>query len=312
LRQPSKIQGGDAVAASGDWLFRQGELVLGPVPAGMLVEKLYAGEVDARTEISLLGAQGFTRLGDVDYFRLHLAKAQAKLRVDAVEKTESKRMTKSLRAKIGGVVVVALVIAAGMAVAARYFAVHNPLKDDADALAFAELGISMDVPVIRVAKRTNAEELVDYPGGPVDPARKRSGASERARSTGTGKTEPLAARTGSGKSAKMTASSDDPDGMQMGGVDQDAINAVVAKNQKSLYPCLIDEAKRKPGLQAKIPIEFSIGNNGRVSKVWVDHPSYKEGPLPECLLKALQKWPFKPNESGGATVGLSFNIGKKS
>ena len=60
----------------------------------------------------------------------------------------------------------------------------------------------------------------------------------------------------------------------------------------------------------KIPIEFVIGNNGKVTKVWVDHPDYKSGPLPECLLRALQQWPFKNYEGEQANVSLSFNIGK--
>jgi hypothetical protein len=73
---------------------------------------------------------------------------------------------------------------------------------------------------------------------------------------------------------------------------------------------LIDEAKRKPGLVAKIPIEFVIGNDGKVAKVWVDNAQFKDGPLSECLFKSLQRWPFKPYEGERATVGLVFNIGK--
>ena len=58
--------------------------------------------------------------------------------------------------------------------------------------------------------------------------------------------------------------------------------------------------------------EFVVGNDGRVTKLWVDHPTYKTGPLADCLLKELQKWPFHPYAGQQAVVGLSFRIGKSS
>ena len=66
----------------------------------------------------------------------------------------------------------------------------------------------------------------------------------------------------------------------------------------------------KQGVPMRIPIEFSIAETGKVSKVWVDNPDFRTGVLPECLLKELQKWPFRASPVGGATVQLSFNIGK--
>ena len=41
-------------------------------------------------------------------------------------------------------------------------------------------------------------------------------------------------------------------------------------------------------------------------------PDFKTGTLPECLLKELQRWPFKPYQGEQATVGLQFKIGKGS
>jgi hypothetical protein len=51
-----------------------------------------------------------------------------------------------------------------------------------------------------------------------------------------------------------------------------------------------------------------VGNGGRVTKLWVDNPSLKQGPLYDCFLRELQKWPFAPAEGDGASVALSFNI----
>ena len=75
---------------------------------------------------------------------------------------------------------------------------------------------------------------------------------------------------------------------------------------------MAEEVRKRPGLSAKIPIEFVIGNDGRVTKLWIDHPMFKEGSLPECLLRELQKWSFKSYPGEQATVGFSFKVGKGS
>jgi hypothetical protein len=110
----------------------------------------------------------------------------------------------------------------------------------------------------------------------------------------------------------MTDVAADPDGMQMAQIDQAGINSIVSSHQRSLFGCFREEAARNPGFAAKIPLEFVIGNNGRVAKLWVDHPQYKTGPMADCLFKELQKWPFKAYDGENATVSLSFNIGKRS
>ncbi len=92
--------------------------------------------------------------------------------------------------------------------------------------------------------------------------------------------------------------------------DRGSIQSVIAQRQRSLYPCFADEARRSPGLAERIPIEFVIGNDGQVKKLWVDNPRFAEGALQDCLMKELQRWPFRPYEGQQATVGLSFTIGR--
>ncbi len=290
----SKNLGTDLGTTGGDWLFRHGELVLGPVPAHKVVDKLFTGEITGSTEISLLGDGHFMRLSEVDFFKLHLAKAQAKLRVDAVALQARAQGTRKRNARFGIVAAISLVFAGGAAMLARYLAIHKPWKN-ADELAFAN--ISVEAPTIALAQaRVLREELVDYPGAGGARAIRRSGSQDRSRPGRGG------ARMGD----------EEPDGLQTGQFDREAINSVVASKQRTLYPCLAEEVKKRPGLAAKIPIEFVIGNDGRVSKLWIDHPTFKEGPLPECLLRELQKWPFKPYPGEQATVGLSFKVGKGS
>lgn len=292
----------------GNWLVRQDGLVLGPIPGGKVVEKLFAGEIDARTEVQQVGGGDFRRLSEEDAFRVHLAKAQAKQRVDRQAQSQAEVEAKRRNVRIGIIALVALLLVAVAGSAARYLAVHKPWKD-ADELAYADY-ISVELPTISRARHAT-EELLEYPG--AGPGKKRPTAPGSAPDRPTqdprnvaGPAKPPATRPPPAGKPR----NEDPDGMQMGEVDQDAINAVVASHQKSLFPCLMPVAQAKPNVATRIPIEFVVGADGKVTKVWIDNPEYKEGALQECMMKELQKWPFKPGQAS-ATVNLAFTVGGK-
>jgi len=93
--------------------------------------------------------------------------------------------------------------------------------------------------------------------------------------------------------------------------DQEAINAVVKANKATLHPCLSAEAKRqKSGWEIRVPIEFTIGNDGRISKLWIDNPDYKSesSELFKCMYGELKKWKFAAYQGEQANVALAFRI----
>jgi outer membrane biosynthesis protein TonB len=92
--------------------------------------------------------------------------------------------------------------------------------------------------------------------------------------------------------------------------DPRRIQAVVGREQRTLAPCFRAEAERSPGFRGEVPIEFAIGNDGRVARLWIDEPSLKEGPLRDCLLAALAGWRFDPFPGQRPTVSLAFGIGR--
>ncbi len=279
---------------SGDWLYRQEGLVLGPVSGQELVKRLFEGALDGQTEVTLVGAHHFRRVSDTEALRLVLAKAQAKWRVDAMDRQVRERARKLRNVRLAVVAGLAAVGAAGAWAGARYLAVHNPWRTES-----GEATISVEAPIITLARaRGRDEDLVAYP---LD----RPSATGRPGRTAPGVPGRSVAH-GPGQSSEA-----DPDGLNTAPqFDRAAIMAVVAQKQRALYPCFAEEARRAPGLNARIPVEFTIGNDGHVTKVWVDHAQYQEGPLPDCLLRELQKWPFRPYEGERANVGLSFTVGR--
>jgi len=281
------------------WLFREGDLILGPVPGQQIIDKLYAGELLPQSEVQLMGSGRFQKVVDIPDFKLHVAKAEAKKRVDAQgaehRSEQKKKTTRALAIGAGILVTLGIIVA----VLGSYLAVHTPNGKTAEELAWGD--ITIDAPTISKAKRRVDDELVDYQGtGKKTP----TGSAPIATRSPTGTTP----KTNPPVGTKPPVGNSDPDGMSMGEVDEAGINSVVARNKASLIPCIKTVAK--PGVFLKIPIEFSIAEAGKVSKVWVDNSDLKGSGLEECLLKELQKWPFKASHSGNS-VNLSFNVGKK-
>jgi hypothetical protein len=292
----------EPIEVGGQWLMKQGEMVLGPISGEQVVEKLYAGELTGETPVARPGERHFQRLVDTDAFRLHVAKAEARARVEAQVRAERERAKKTRLVVGGALALVTLVLAVGAWQVARYLAVHAD-GDEAD-------GITMEPPTITIAQaRPDEEALLEYPSNgtkrpdkPPEAAPKPVDAAPKP--TAVAKAERPARRTGT--------VSEDADGLATHAeFDQGAINKVVAQQQKTLHRCFKEEIERHPGFTARVPIEFTIGNDGHVVQLWVDHPQLKKGPMYDCLLSELKKWPFKPFQGERPSVGLSFNLGTK-
>ncbi|MFY1829959.1 AgmX/PglI C-terminal domain-containing protein [Myxococcus fulvus] len=297
-----------AADVDGQWLFRHGDLVLGPVSGSVIVEKLKTGELTPESPLALAGERDFHPMREVEPFKVHVALSEARARVDAAVLVEREKNHKRVLV-LGGVAAgLALVLGSAGIYVARNAAVHGWFGED----EFE--GIEMEAPVIRVAQaRQDDEELFDYPTQGATRPGTATGTKPTGASTGKPTAVASASRTDDRRPPRPAGSvGTDPDGMEVAQqFDQSAINRVVAGNKSTLFKCFKEEAERSPGLATKIPLEFVIGNDGKVNKLWVDNPQFKKGPLYECLLTELQKWPFRAYEGERATVGLSFNIGKR-
>jgi hypothetical protein len=299
------------------WVYRQGDLVLGPVGTAALEEMLLSGRLPGHAEVAPAGSGSFRPVGQHERFRVTVAKAEAKLRVEAAARAEREARRRRQLVLLGAVGAAALVAAVGAGLVARYLAVHAPFRGRPGAA-----DISMEAPVIRLAQAGAGEELLEYgqgPGGATGsgpgggptgsaggPAGARGGAA-----AGQGKGMAGPGRKGAGTMAQRMEASG-ADGMETATFDQAAINAVVAEHQRTLYPCLQEAAEENPEVGGRVPIEFVIGNDGRVVKVWVDRNELKQGGLQACLLRELQKWPFPRIPGESPSVGLVFNLGRRA
>jgi hypothetical protein len=160
-----------------------------------------------------------------------------------------------------------------------------------------------ELPTIELASARPREEEIVYPS--VD---SKIAKPEKRTIPANQKTHPFAANLPAESFPKKNAVNDLTIVRQW---DQKAISAVVRANKPRVHFCLAQEARRHPNTwDARVPIEFTIGNDGRVTKLWIDNPELKNesGNLYQCMLAELQKWRFPSYEGEQANVSLAFRI----
>jgi len=307
-------RGVDVGTTGGSWLFKQGDLLLGPVPFAKLVELLFAGEIDENTPVAPFNLEPqFQKLGQVEKFRVHLAKAKAKLRVELASDTmnRERRRGRMVKLTVMGLVSIALLIGGGRL--AWWLAIHRPWEKQ---IQLPEPVITDELPSITLASARGGEDELAYPdarGTPTGPGvNPKVPTPKGPKGPGPAKgNTPSAPRDPTAVPPGVAAKLPDNDVGVVQMWDQEAINGVVKAKKATLHPCLSAEAKRqKPGWQTRVPIEFTIGNDGRITKLWIDNPDYKsqDTDLYKCMFAELKKWKF-PNYGGEqANVSLAFRI----
>ncbi len=295
---PERID--DPALAGGEWLFRRAGQVFGPVDSHTLAAMLYRGEIDATTPVSD-GGGAWTPVGEVPIFVLHAKKAEAAQRVE--REVTGARLLRQRRNRRHAVLVAAaavLLVAAGVGGGLLFWRLRGRPAGSSPLLEDFGAGIRIaSAARVGVSSRAAPEEEIEIglgdrgaPGAGASGTLRRergglSGSAARARSGEVGGGELVAAQ-----------------------FDESKIQAVVARQQRTLVPCFREEAARTPDFRGDVPIEFAIGNDGRVVALWIDEPRLRDGPLRGCLQRALEAWRFDPFPGQRATVSLAFGIGK--
>jgi hypothetical protein len=281
----------------GEWLFRRDGQVFGPVDSRALAAMMYRGEIDASTPISP-GDGTWAAAGQVPIFVVHAKKAEAAQRVEAEVTGARVLRARRHRLRIVKLTLAAVVLVGGavwvaLFVAQRLASDASPLLQDFGAgiriASAARVGVST-----RGAAEDEFEVPADAPPAPgahPQPQRRRKPAP-------AGAARPAA--SGSVDGGDLVAAHFDPKKIQ----------SVVGREQRTLAPCFRAEAQRSPEFSGNVPIEFAIGNDGRVAQLWIDEPRFKQGPLRECLERTLAGWRFDPFPGQRPTVSLAFGIGR--
>jgi len=286
----------DPALKGGEWLYRRHGEVFGPFDSRHLAAQLYRGEIDAGTPVSSDGGN-WAPVGEVPIFRLHARKAEAALRVER-EVTGARLLVQRKRRR-NTVLVVGLAVAgvAGAGLAAYLLApgrgrVSPLLEDFGEGIRIASARV-----VTGSARRSDEDVEIEVALEPGDAARPP-------------RTEKPARPAPRGSATRAASAVEAGDEMVAAHFNVGRIQTMVNREQHTLAPCFREEAARSADFRGQVPLEFAIGNDGKVAALWIDEPRFKEGPLRQCLLRALEAWRFDPFPGQRPTVQLAFSIGR--
>jgi hypothetical protein len=282
----------DPKLEGGEWLFRRGGQVFGPVDSRGIAALLYRGEIDGTTPVSA-GDGTWRNLSEISIFLVHAKKAEAALRVErevtGARLLRARKRRRKLALAIAAVVVLVAGSVGGVLWLTRDRGKTSALLEDFGA------GIRIaSAARVGVSRREPSEDLVEVTLAGPEADRTVRRPARRA--------TPAAASAGSG----AVEGGD----LVLAQFDERKIQTVVGREQRTLAPCFRAEAARSPEFEGDVPIEFAIGNDGRVVQLWIDEPRFKQGSLRDCLQSALAGWRFDPFPGQRPTVSLAFRIGR--
>lgn len=309
------------------WLYKQHDLLLGPLSYEEMVRQIEEGLIGGDTPACQQGSgDDFVPISMNPLFMVALARAGARNKVEAQQRVEASSRRKAAGMKVGLIALASIIGLGAIGVGASYLAIKRPWERKVD---LPDPIITDELPVIALSSRRGAgdDEGMFYPSGTSGKGQDKAGQQAADGSAGNAQGKATASassskgqqkkpeRAAATQKAKDRSRSSEKDGLaSQQEWDEDAIQDIVAKKKKTLHPCLIAETHRQsesnPAWSARIPMEFTVANNGKVAKLWIDHPDYKDknSELYKCMFKTLGTWKFPAYSGEQANVSIAFNV----
>lgn len=283
-----------AGSSSGEWLYRTGEEVRGPIPFEAVVSKLLAGELDTNTLVAREGGE-FHPIVRVAVFAPHVKQASERAAAKAARK---------LRRLVTLVVLIALAGAAGggfffwkelerrraEAEALRQQREEELARKRAELEAMPKMGL-----VALVSLGTEDEvKIRNQPAPSATPASKKSGKLSRKE-----------------RGAAQPAPAAEEEMVQSCKLSQQDIFGTLKKHLAKINVCVEDEKTRDAAnLPPQLELEFVVKPNGKVTDFEVNNRHYRTGPMKNCMVKAFNTITFPESSGTNCPVTIPIRIGK--
>ncbi len=91
-----------------------------------------------------------------------------------------------------------------------------------------------------------------------------------------------------------------------GKLDKDLIRRVVRAHIPEIRACYNQALARDPNAAGNIVIDFTIGEQGRVTSTAVGSSDFEDAAVPQCMRTAIGGWLFPKPEGGAVDVSYPF------
>lgn len=113
------------------------------------------------------------------------------------------------------------------------------------------------------------------------------------------------ALVGSSSSSTAFIESIDSEAWSQGGLDKNAIAAVIQRHLSEVRFCYENSLQKNPNLSGRVSINFTIGQQGLVTLAQVNNSSMGHPPVENCIRDHLRSWKF-PKPQGGVNVKVNY------
>ncbi|MBW1811051.1 MAG: TonB family protein, partial [Deltaproteobacteria bacterium] len=97
----------------------------------------------------------------------------------------------------------------------------------------------------------------------------------------------------------------------VGKLSREAIRKVIRKHIKQIQYCYEKELLKKPNLSGKFVVQFTIGVNGKVSKVKIKSSTLNSPQVEACVARSIKRWVFPKPKGGSVKVTYPFIFNSK-
>jgi hypothetical protein len=314
---PDEGAGADDDATEGEWLFKQNDLVLGPVTAIVLVEKIKKGELDGDTPVARDG-DSFRPMKLVRLFRETWQATVEEKRLAAEERAWQSAVT---RARIGRAFVLLLSFAlpaTAAAVASRQIMIRRPWDDTPKWIA--QVPPLVDLPqrppevkkpdpppqVAAITPDATTEDDAEDSTKPADRTKPKKPKTPKP-DKGDGRD---GGKDGGSAGASPTSTPEPPPPAAVESLTNAQAVAPLKDIQADLKACFKAEMESNPDMPAQVVLSYTITEDGKAINVSLDARELRGRPVVPCVQKAVTtlRWPRFNGER--KNVSVPFKLGK--
>ncbi|MBM4282625.1 MAG: AgmX/PglI C-terminal domain-containing protein [Deltaproteobacteria bacterium] len=306
-------------ATEGEWLFKQGDMLLGPVTASVLIDKIKKDELDGDTPLARDG-QPFKPMSALRVFRDVVAARADEKRYAAEERAHRSAVSRArvLRA----LVIVALFAAPATAsvFGARKIMQARPWDDTPKWLLRVPPLVDLPPrpPEVRPVTPPPANVVAAHTPEPVDATTPGGAAETVPKKPVVGAPQTVA--SGTPRAATANAGGADDGEPAVAAVAAGSAPPETLTNAQAIEPlkgaqadlkaCFKAEMESNPDVPAQIILSYTVTEEGKAINVALDARELRERPVAPCVQKAIAalQWPRFTGER--KNVSVPFKLGK--
>jgi hypothetical protein len=272
-------------SSGGDWLYRVGQEVRGPVAFESVVSKLLSGELNPKTHVAREGGD-WHPIAQVAAFEPHVL----------IYQKQASKKAKAVARVVGLLLGILVLISA--AIAGYWLWLENEHKKVLAEVARirSETDLERQRRILEAGSKMGLVALVSL-------GTEKDVQIKGAKKPGTSSGKPAKAKTGQ-------AAPPEEDMVSSCKLSQNDIFGTLKKHLAKINVCVEDEKGRDAAnLPSQLELEFVVKPNGKVTDFHVNDRHYRTGPMNNCMIKAFNTISFPESDGTNCPVTIPIKIG---